>query len=90
MAAAISTSAIAFRRPAVGALSTYGLIQAAGFFGNTIYFGNAEGTKQGAFPVRLAVGTNKVTFQIDPYKKTTESDEANNSFSVTIVVEGKP
>jgi hypothetical protein len=82
---------IAFRQPSRGTLSTYALIQAAaGLVGNTVYFADKEGTKQGVLPVKLHVGSNKVTFQIDPYKKTPESDENNNTFSVTIVVEGKP
>ena len=83
---------IAFREPAsASALSTYGLIQAAGnLVGNTVYFAANEKVKQGVFPVKLALGANKVTFQIDPYKKTSEWNENNNSFSVTIIVEGKP
>jgi hypothetical protein len=82
---------IAFRKPAAGALSTYSLIEGVGgVIGNTVSFADAERTKQGIFPVKLAIGSNKLTFQIDPYKKTTESDESNNRFSVTIVVEGKP
>ena len=32
------------------------------------------------------MGMNKVTFTIDPYKKTTESNEGNNSFSVNFKV----
>ena len=82
---------IAFRKPSAGVLSTYGLIQAAsGLVGNTVYFADSEAIKQGVFPVKLAIGSNKLTFQIDPYKKMAETDENNNSFSVTITVEGKP
>lgn len=82
---------IAFRQPAAGELSSYGLIKAAGnLVGNTIYFASKAGTKQGIFAVKLATGSNKVTFQIDPYQKTPEWDENNNSFSVTVIVEGKP
>jgi hypothetical protein len=82
---------IAFRKPTAGTLSTYGLIQAGGgSAGNTVYFANNERTKHGVFPIKLSIGTNKVTFQIDPYKKTPESNENNNSVSVTIIIEGKP
>ena len=45
-----------------------------------------DATRVGVLPVKLAAGVNKVTFQIDPYKKTAESDEGNNSFAVTIIV----
>ena len=67
-----------------GALSTYGLLQVenGGLVGNTIYFADKETIKQGVLPLKLKVGMNKVTFTIDPYKKTAESSEDNNSFSV--------
>ena len=81
---------IAFRTPAAGSgvLSTYALIQVegGGLVGNTVYFSASDATRTGVFPVKLSEGVNKVTFQIDPYKKTAESDEGNNSFAVTIVV----
>ena len=85
---------IAFRSPAVGALGTYALIKKSiggEVFGNEIIFPAAAGTLQKIFPVKLAVGAqHKLTFQIDPYKKMVESNENNNSFSVTVTVEGKP
>jgi hypothetical protein len=80
---------IAFRNGATTAeLSTYGLLQIekGGLAGNTVYFAAAEKIKQGVFPLKLKIGMNKVTFTIDPYKKTAESDENNNSFSVNIRV----
>ncbi|HEX8354758.1 MAG TPA: hypothetical protein VF611_17760 [Pyrinomonadaceae bacterium] len=81
---------IAFRNPAAGALSTYGLIEVegGGLSGNTVHFADKAGTRQGVFPVKLADGVNKLTFRIDPYAKTQESDESNNGFSVTVVVQG--
>ena len=36
--------------------------------------------------IRLAAGVSKVTFQIDPYRKTPETEEGNNSFPVMITV----
>jgi hypothetical protein len=77
------------------ALSSYALLQVenGGLVGNTIYFAAAETTKQGVLPLTLSPGVNKVTFTIDPYKKTAETNERNNSFSVIINViggSGKP
>ena len=76
-------------------LSSYVMleVQNGGLVGNTIYFAAAETTKQGVLPLSLSPGLNKVTFTIDPYKKTAESNERNNSFSVTFNVSrqaGKP
>jgi len=70
-------------------LSTYGqyTVQTLGTTGNTIVFANSESTKQQVLPVKLAPGKNVVTFAIDPAKKIVETDESNNSITVTIVVE---
>jgi hypothetical protein len=87
---------IGFRSPkADSALSTYGLISIDDGFtlsGNTISFAAMETTKQGVLPVTLKMGQNKLTFTIDPYKKTRETNEGNNTFSVTVVVSaaGRP
>lgn len=83
---------IAFRRPAGGPLISYALIQKnIGFDGIELEFHDKVGTLQRILPVKLPIGSqNKLTFQIDPYKKTLEADENNNSFSVTVIVEGKP
>ena len=72
------------------ALSSYGLLQVenGGMVGNTIYFAPAQSIKQGVLPVKLKTGSNRVTFTIDPYKKTAETNERNNSFSVTFNVVG--
>lgn len=73
------------------ALSSYGLIsvEGSGLVGNTVYFAASEATKQGVLPVKLKMGTNKITFTIDPYKKTAETNERNNTFSVTVIVSGR-
>ena len=70
------------------ALSSYGLIsvEGAGLVGNTVYFAASEATKAGVLPVKLKFGTNKITFTIDPYKKTAETNERNNTFSVNVFV----
>ena len=76
-----------------GALSTYAAIQVekVGLVGNTISFADQEKSKQGVLPVKLNMGVNKLTFTIDPYKKISETDETNNSFSVTVTfASGKP
>ena len=75
-----------------GELSSYGLIsvEGSGLAGNTVYFAASEKTKQVVVPVKLKRGMNKLTFTIDPYKKTRETNENNNTFSVNVVVGGKP
>lgn len=75
-----------------GELSTYGLfeVEDVGVVGNTVYFGNGELIKQGVHSVKLKMGLNKVTFSIDPYKKTAETNENNNSVSVNIKVTSLP
>lgn len=54
--------------------------------GNTVYFASREKIKQGIHTVKLKMGMNKVTFTIDPYKKTNETDEDNNSLSANFKV----
>jgi len=84
---------IAFRSGNVnGELSSYGLLQVekGGLVGNTVYFASGEKTKQGVLPLKLKMGMNKVTFTIDPYKKTAESNEDNNSFTVNFRVTPSP
>lgn len=76
------------------ALSSYGLLQVAngGMTGNTVYFGPSETVRQGILPLKLKIGMNKVTFTIDPYKKTPETNERNNSITASFNVAdaGKP
>lgn len=71
-------------------LSSYGLLQvdSGGLVGNTVYFGSNETVKQGVLPLKLKSGMNRVTFTIDPYKKTAETNERNNSISVSFIVAG--
>ncbi len=71
-----------------GELSTYGLfeVESVGLAGNTVFFPFSEKIKQGIHPVKLKMGMNKVTFTIDPYEKTDETDENNNSFSANFKV----
>ncbi len=71
-------------------LSSYGLLQvdSGGLVGNTVYFGSNETVRQGVLPLKLKPGMNKVTFTIDPYKKTSETNERNNSITVSFIVAG--
>ena len=79
---------IAFRNGTTTAMKTYGQFSGkASTAGNTILFQDNETTKQHVLPVELAVGANVVTFTIDPENKIAETNENNNNFSVTIIVE---
>ena len=83
---------IGFRSGNLGtALSSYGLIsvEGGGLVGNTVYFAASEATKQAVHPVKLKTGMNRITFTIDPYKKTPETNERNNTFSVNVIVNGR-
>ena len=72
------------------ALSSYALLQvdSGGLVGNTVYFAPSETVKQGVLPLKLKSGMNRVTFTIDPYKKTAETNERNNSMTVSFIVAG--
>jgi hypothetical protein len=61
-------------------------LEEAGMVGKKISFADKETSKEGILPLKLKVGTNKVTLTIDPYKKTAESNEDNNTFSVNLRV----
>jgi hypothetical protein len=77
-------------RTAAGAeLSTYALLSGASFgsVGNTVFFAPGETYKGVVHLVKLKMGENRIVVELDPYKKTEEADEANNSFEVTIFVE---
>ncbi len=80
---------IAFREGNLNDIHPYGQFsgKSFGIVGNTIIFKNGETTKQHILPVGLAVGANTVTFTIDPQNKVAETNETNNSFDVTIIVE---
>jgi hypothetical protein len=71
-----------------GELSTYGYFSLPDFSGtgNTLIFHDGEGIVQFIEPVKLKLGDNKVTFTLDPYKKTPEANEANNAVTVTVRV----
>ncbi len=72
-------------------LSSYGLIsvEGGGLVGNTVYFAASETIKSGVLPVKLKFGVNRITFTIDPYKKTPETNERNNTFFVNVIVNGR-
>jgi hypothetical protein len=78
-----------FRNTAEGNVSTYALMRGntIGIVGNTISFPNGSKTRDVVFVCKLNIGENKLIIEIDPYKKTAESKEDNNSFAVTIFVE---
>jgi hypothetical protein len=80
---------IVFRNGDHGELSTYGFIKGKtlGIAGNTVTFQNGSKVKDLVLPCKLKIGGNKLTVEVDPYKKTAETNEENNSFEVTIIVE---
>ncbi len=71
-----------------GEVSTYGLftVENGSSVGNTVYFADKEQIKEGVHKVKLKIGMNKVTFAIDPYEKTPEAKEDNNTFSANFNV----
>jgi hypothetical protein len=80
--------AFAERAGGIGEVSTYALftVDNGSSVGNTVYFADKEQIKNGVHKVKLKMGMNKVTFTIDPYEKTAEVSEDNNSFSVNFKV----
>ncbi len=76
------------RADGIGKVSTYALfiVDNGSMVGNELYFADKEVIKKGIHAVKLKIGMNKVTFTIDPYEKTAETDENNNSFSVNFNV----
>jgi hypothetical protein len=81
--------AIAFRNGSTKPMQTYGQFtgKTFGIVGNTISFQDNETTKQQSLQVALSTGENLISFTIDPQNKIAETNENNNSFSVTIIVE---
>ena len=66
---------------------TYGLFSSqGGSVGREMKFGPGRGWSRLVLPVNLKSGANRVTFAIDPYQKTIESDEKNNTFWINVVV----
>jgi hypothetical protein len=80
---------VAFRQGTTNPLNVYGQFtgKTLGIVGNTIVFQNGDKIKQQVLPVSLMHGRNIVTFTLDPQNKVAETDENNNSFTVTIVVQ---
>lgn len=78
-----------FRDNVASALSTYALIRGngLGIVGNTVSFAAGEKIRDVVHKFKLKTGVNKVIVEVDPYKKLAETNENNNSFEVTIVVE---
>ena len=78
-----------YRSSAEGELSTYALIRGPkiGIVGNNVVFHAGATTKDVIYSVNLLKGKNTVIVEVDPYKKITETNESNNSFEVTIIVQ---
>ncbi len=77
-----------FRNGAQGELSTYAIIDGEiAIVGNSLSFQQGATTQSLVLPCKLKVGVNKLTVTVDPYKKTAETNENNNQFEVTIIVE---
>ena len=76
------------RTPTVGSLHTSAILQPAG--GNApsmeVDFKHNEAAREVVIPIKLTQGATKLTVRIDPFNNTPEKDEANNHFSVTVVV----
>lgn len=85
----VNLGLFAFRNTAEGSFSTYALIrgETLGIVGNTVTFQPGSKVKDLVLPAKLKVGENKLIIEVDPYKKTAETNEDNNLFEVTIVVE---
>ena len=79
-------------RTGTGALSTDVVVQVAKSgekFTKTFDFAANEKSKQVILPIKLNLGKNQLSVTIDPNKTTAETDEANNSFSGTVMVNWK-
>jgi hypothetical protein len=77
-----------FRNGAQGELSTYAIIDGEiAIVGNSLSFQQGATTQSMILPCKLKVGVNKLTVTVDPYKKTAETNENNNQFEVTVILE---
>ena len=79
-------------RTGTGVLSTEVVIQVAKSgekFTKTFEFAANEKSKHVVLPVKLNLGKNQLSVTIDPNKTTAETDEANNSFSGTVMISWK-
>lgn len=72
-----------------GPLASYALIGGPGLgsVGNSFAFEAGSRSRDFVLPIRLKMGENKVRVTIDPFAETAETNEANNSFEVTIIVQ---
>lgn len=80
--------AFAERAGGNGEVSTYALfsVDNGSMVGNTVLFADKEQIKEGVHKVKLKIGMNKVTFTVDPYNKTAEANENNNTFTANFNV----
>jgi hypothetical protein len=80
---------IVIRNSSEGNASTYALIRrgTTDVAGNTVSFPAGAKTSDLVLPCKLRLGENILTIEVDPYKKTAETNENNNSFVVKIIVE---
>nr|MDQ3804983.1 hypothetical protein [Acidobacteriota bacterium] len=54
--------------------------------GNSVVFDAGVRSRDFVVPVKLKVGENNIRVSIDPFDKTPETNEGNNSFTVTVTV----
>lgn len=81
---------ILVRKPATGVLKPFVGLKTnvtGDHLGNSVNFSDKESIRQGVLPLKLAVGKNQVTVELDPGNKIPQTDEKNNTFSVWITVE---
>jgi subtilase family serine protease len=79
-------------RTGTAAVSTDVTIQVAKSgekFTKTVNFAVNEKFKEVIMPIKLTLGKNQLVVTIDGNKTTTESDETNNSFAGTVMVNWK-
>jgi len=71
-----------------GTLTSFAQVGGPGLasVGNSFLFDAGARSRDFVVPVRLKVGENKVRVSVDPYDKTPETNEGNNSFTVTVTV----
>ena len=81
---------IVVRKPANGVLKPFVGLKTnvtGDHLGNSVNFSDKESIRQGVLPLKLAIGKNQVTVQLDPANKIPQTDESNNTFSVWSTVE---
>jgi len=72
-----------------GALTSFAQVGGPGLdsVGNSFSFAAGSRSRDFVVPVKLKSGVNRLRVEVDPSDKTPETNEANNSFTVTITVE---